>query len=144
MFKNKSLWIVLAVLFVLVFSLILYFYRTSDSEEVASFKDCVEAGYPILETYPRQCKLPYGEIFVEDLESYESSEGLHEGEFYGSSTYYPCQSDEDCVVDGCNGEICSSVEEEGMASICLFPEEPLPTDLGYSCGCFDGECKWNN
>jgi hypothetical protein len=34
---------------------------------VGSFKDCTAAGYPIMESYPRQCKTPDGRIFSEEL-----------------------------------------------------------------------------
>lgn len=107
------------------------------TEEVTNFQECVEAGYPVMESYPRQCQDSEGNHFVEEIE-FESGE-----EFYGSSSMYPCESDEDCVSFGCNGEICQSIEEEDVASICLYPEEPLPEDLGYRCGCFDNKCQWS-
>ncbi|XOB41911.1 MAG: hypothetical protein ACKKMS_00755 [Candidatus Nealsonbacteria bacterium] len=36
--------------------------------EVYSFNDCIKAGYPILESYPRQCKTPDGRTFTEGEE----------------------------------------------------------------------------
>jgi len=35
---------------------------------IESFEDCVNAGLPVLESYPRQCKLPSGKTFVEEVE----------------------------------------------------------------------------
>jgi hypothetical protein len=35
--------------------------------EISSFEDCVNAGYPILEIYPEQCKAPDGKTFTEDI-----------------------------------------------------------------------------
>lgn len=35
--------------------------------EVKNFDECVKAGYPVMESYPRQCKIPDGKTFVEDL-----------------------------------------------------------------------------
>ncbi len=32
---------------------------------ISSFEDCVQAGYPVMESYPRQCKTPEGRTFVE-------------------------------------------------------------------------------
>ncbi len=32
---------------------------------ISSFEDCVKAGYPVMETYPRQCKTLVGANFVE-------------------------------------------------------------------------------
>lgn len=34
---------------------------------VLSFKDCLDAGYPILESHPRQCKTPDGKTYAEEL-----------------------------------------------------------------------------
>lgn len=43
-----------------------------DSEEqryqVVDFKTCEDAGYPVGESYPRQCWTPSGRHFVEDIE----------------------------------------------------------------------------
>lgn len=35
--------------------------------EIKSFKECVDMGYPVLESYPMQCKTPQGETFTEDI-----------------------------------------------------------------------------
>lgn len=35
--------------------------------EIESFEGCLKAGYPILETYPRQCKIIEGKLFTEDI-----------------------------------------------------------------------------
>ncbi len=34
---------------------------------VTNFSECAARGYPILETFPRQCKTPDGEAFTEYL-----------------------------------------------------------------------------
>ena len=34
---------------------------------INSFEECVSAGYPLLESYPSQCKTPDGETFTEDI-----------------------------------------------------------------------------
>ncbi|MFC1629852.1 Gmad2 immunoglobulin-like domain-containing protein [Patescibacteria group bacterium] len=34
---------------------------------INSFEECIAVGYPILESYPRQCKTPDGETFIEDI-----------------------------------------------------------------------------
>lgn len=36
-------------------------------EPVSSFQECVDAGYPVMESYPRQCRTPDGELFIEDI-----------------------------------------------------------------------------
>src|SRR3990167_3274410 len=34
---------------------------------VRSFEECAGAGYPIMESYPRQCREPGGKTFTEDI-----------------------------------------------------------------------------
>lgn len=34
---------------------------------VATFEECVEAGFPVLESYPRRCMASSGETFTEDV-----------------------------------------------------------------------------
>jgi len=45
----------------------LWIYLKSPQIEVQSFDDCVKAGYPVMESYPRQCKVPDGQTFVEEI-----------------------------------------------------------------------------
>ena len=56
----------------------LYLYNQSNTTEpepvdetpevvVENFQECQEAGYEIMESYPRQCRTPEGETFVEDI-----------------------------------------------------------------------------
>jgi hypothetical protein len=40
---------------------------------INSFEDCKNAGYPIMETYPQQCRTPDGKNFVEDVPPIDDS-----------------------------------------------------------------------
>ena len=44
--------------------------------EINSFDDCVQAGYPVTESYPRQCGIPEGKIVVEDAGGRQDQAGL--------------------------------------------------------------------
>ncbi len=124
-------------LFILGIVVFLLFPKGENGQiEITNFEECVLAGYAVMETYPRQCMTEDGEAFFEEMEDEE------EKEYYGSSTKYPCEEHGDCVVAGCNSEICTGVDEGGMASICIYPDEPLPLDLGYKCGCYGDKCQW--
>lgn len=46
------------------------------SPVVGSFADCVAAGYPVMESYPRQCKTPGGQTFKEDIGNELSKDNL--------------------------------------------------------------------
>ena len=43
------------------------FNGTACTAQVTSFAECVAAGYPVMESYPRQCRVPGGPTFVEQL-----------------------------------------------------------------------------
>lgn len=49
-----------------------------------------------------------------------------------------CESDSDCKVSGCSGEICS---EQELVSICLYKPEFGCYKL-TSCKCINGRCGW--
>lgn len=56
---------VLLVVFVVV---LVGVFRGGDEAEVpGNFSECVALGYPIAESYPRQCRTPDGTMFVEDV-----------------------------------------------------------------------------
>lgn len=40
---------------------------TGCGQEIKSFDDCLQAGYPALESWPRQCRTDDGQSFVEDI-----------------------------------------------------------------------------
>ena len=40
-----------------------------DVVEITSFEECVAALYPVMESHPRRCAVPGGEVFVEDIGS---------------------------------------------------------------------------
>jgi eight-cysteine-cluster-containing protein len=128
--------ILFSLLILLVLTIYLFLNKEdSDFVEITNFEDCVSAGYPVMESYPRQCSVPDGGHFVEEFPAVE--------EYYGSSSFTNCESSEECFVSGCNGEVCGGVDDEGFASICVVPDMPLPKDLGYSCGCFESKCQWS-
>jgi len=41
-----------------------------DVSPITSFQECLDAGYPIMESYPRQCNAD-GNSFVEEIETLE-------------------------------------------------------------------------
>ena len=40
-------------------------------KEVSNFEECMQVGYPVMESYPRQCKTRDGKTFVEVISSAE-------------------------------------------------------------------------
>ena len=41
--------------------------KTEEFVPVADFNDCLNRGYNVMESYPRQCRTPDGEVFIEDI-----------------------------------------------------------------------------
>lgn len=69
-------WIALVALTVLVFAAAVALFLipapsanapTNGGPEPETFAECVAAGYPVLESYPRQCNTPSGKSFTEDI-----------------------------------------------------------------------------
>jgi hypothetical protein len=50
--------------------------QTTVGQTISNFEECVEAGNPVMESYPRQCRVN-GETFVEYLEPTEPSNGVN-------------------------------------------------------------------
>lgn len=41
--------------------------RPADISSIKSFRDCEQAGFPVRESYPRQCALPDGRVYAEEI-----------------------------------------------------------------------------
>lgn len=53
---------------VLIVVLIAYYYQGKEPElTVQSFAECAAAGFPVMESYPRQCRTQNGQTFREDI-----------------------------------------------------------------------------
>lgn len=39
--------------------------NTGELKKINSFEECAKAGNPVMESYPRQCRLKNGELFIE-------------------------------------------------------------------------------
>jgi len=57
-------------------------------EEITNFEECVAAGYPILESYPRQCKTPDGRTFTGEIDE-TTDWKTYRNEKYGFEIDYP-------------------------------------------------------
>lgn len=72
---TNTLMLITAVIVIVVLSIAigkkLSDEREPKSTKVTSFIECEAAGYPVMESYPRQCKGPDGQNFVEIIETSE-------------------------------------------------------------------------
>ena len=60
-------WLIIFILGGVAIYLILFKPGEAPRPIINNFKECVSAGYPVLESYPRQCKTPDGKSFTEDI-----------------------------------------------------------------------------
>lgn len=63
MSKNRRL-VAFFIVLLLVGLGVWKYQRKSTAEQINSFEECVQAGYPILESYPEQCRAPDGKSFT--------------------------------------------------------------------------------
>ena len=69
--KSTKLIIALIVIVLAVLGVIMLRNDDENDEDVAnitSYQECVDAGYPIMESFPEQCAVPGGDTFVNDIE----------------------------------------------------------------------------
>jgi len=57
----------LAIVVILVGIGAFYWSRTYKLSKINSFESCAAAGFPILESYPEQCRTPDGKSFAKDI-----------------------------------------------------------------------------
>lgn len=65
--RKKGLIQIIIGIAVLIVAIVVYKYGDTPVVAVSNFDECAEAGYPIMESYPRQCRTPDGETFREDI-----------------------------------------------------------------------------
>lgn len=54
-----------------------------------------------------------------------------------------CDKNEDCIRDGCSGQVCHAKTGESQITTCEFrPEYACYNDAG--CGCVEGKCAWSD
>jgi len=64
---RKIILIGILILISVAIGFLLWKYSIRPVIIISNFDECVAQGYPILETYPRQCKTPDGKTFTEDI-----------------------------------------------------------------------------
>lgn len=57
----------LLVIIIVIIAVVAYTRSQTDNVAVKNFTECAEAGYPIMESYPRQCQTPEGVTFTEEI-----------------------------------------------------------------------------
>lgn len=72
--NQKTLLYIVFIVLILVIGFSIYKSHNNTSSDittnqalVTNFEECANAGYPVMESYPRQCRTTNGELFVENV-----------------------------------------------------------------------------
>lgn len=101
MINKKIIYVILTGLFLSAGFVLGVTYKDSiTSKEISSFEDCISAGYPVMESYPRQCRTSDGKTFVEQTERVEKDP-------CGQAKYQEaCEARPNCNWIGCPNNVC--------------------------------------
>lgn len=101
-------------------------------DKVTNFDDCVLAGYPVLESYPRQCRdSQTGILYIENLDQPQppdtnvtSSPALPPVSSPTTINPEDFARKDGCMIGGCSGQLCGDVSDiEGLVTTCEFRAE---------------------
>ena len=147
---NKTL--ILLVILMLVLGSILFFTQEAGQQHVTNFEDCVAAGNPVMESYPRQCR--HGEVTY--TETITSSVGQvcrastdcavpMEYAVQSNCPYEAFCQDGACVVACPLWEHAPNPDESISYSVACTTSNDCncsawDRDDRYPCACLDGRC----
>ncbi len=131
---SNTLLIAGAIVAVLVIMAVIFVLQPS-KERVTNFEECAEAGYQVMESYPRQCRTPGGERYIENV-AHPPETGENETSNETQLCVDMC-GDGECQKIVCLGEGCPCAETpESCPEDCAAEEEELCIDM-----CGDGICQ---
>ncbi|MBP6948657.1 MAG: hypothetical protein KBC41_03470 [Candidatus Pacebacteria bacterium] len=104
MFRSTKTLVIYVSLLIAIGMLYTFFSHVEkEYESITTFKECVEAGYPILEKYPEECKIP-GKVFVNGEQIKEDTQKevpmLTEVHMNPKNTSYTIEGKEIYLKDG--------------------------------------------
>lgn len=81
-------YIIFFVLPIILIVITIIYYKSLVISEVENFDQCVNAQYPVLESFPRQCRTPDGRSFIEEVSDNKSDliivSNIKQGDFIQS------------------------------------------------------------
>lgn len=96
--------------------------------------------------FPTPCDVPEGwDKSYTGCEDTENQEEKNQNQEENDSEEQ-CQAHSECVVGGCNSELCYHEDDPAMGSTCAMePEHACYQDESITtCGCFEGACGWED
>ena len=114
--NSKVLALAIGLIFVATIVGAVIFILDNKAKSISSFEECQAAGYPIMESYPEQCKTPDGRTFIRN-----TSQGQ-------------------CYISGCSGQVCS--DQKNIITTCEYKEEYACYKAATCERQADGQCGW--
>jgi len=68
-----------------------------DDEVIDDFEDCVEAGYPVMESYPEQCMTDDGTVFVNDEQVDDYDDDYDDDRYAKGDKFYVCHNGKETI-----------------------------------------------
>ena len=65
MFKSKKYFFVILIILLIVLGY--FFFFVKKAENITNFDECISAGYPVMESYPEQCRTRDGKTFTREI-----------------------------------------------------------------------------
>ncbi|MBN2251183.1 MAG: hypothetical protein JW724_03815 [Candidatus Altiarchaeota archaeon] len=150
--KNR---LVYAIMLAAALAIALYLACLNKPPYVSDYTECVNAGYAVMESYPRQCRTPDGKTYTEDMPALEPETGCREDA--GCMLVNRARGFSCCWSGACE-EIDYSLDgwiavnrtwfEEGREKVCPSRQDCSPAPLcptriinaGYTANCSGNEC----
>ena len=152
----------LAIMLALVLGMVLpgcsFTKPDGNASQVKTFDQCAAAGYPVMESYPRQCRTPDGRTFVSDKDRFDIDKNTSCGNssdcaLVDSSFGFGCCFEGQCKAADYSHDSWVAVNAEwfanGQESYC--PDDgdcgpapmcnPKPINANYSASCVAGICS---
>ena len=137
--KTSTL-IVIAVVLAIIAAILLQISTVAKGQRVQminSFAECAQAGYPIMESYPEQCRTPDGRLFVNTSAQQPVQQAPVQGQ--KPDNLYPGDGlglqANGCAVAGCSGQLCVEAREAGsIVTTCEYRAE-------YACYQSQSRCE---
>lgn len=115
-------------------------FLVTETKKVSSFEECVAAGNPVMESYPRQCRSQSGELFVEvvgDMPTADGKRYVNNDPNQCKLMFFGCEADEQVFFDqngcGCQKKIETLPDQTGDDIACIQLYDPV-------CGQVDVQC----
>lgn len=129
--------LLIVVLLIIGYSIYQHQNKTNNilvTEHITTFTECANAGYPVMESYPRQCRTASGLHFTEQISNTNFSPISQPVE------PNPSVSSGKCYVGGCSSQVCS--DQEGVISTCEYRQEYACYQNARCERQANGQCGW--